>query len=172
MTYAEKLRDPRWQRKRLEALDNAGWRCSGCRDKTSTLYVHHNFYVRGREPWEYSVEELTVACDPCHSRFDALRAELTEWLALVEPFAMEELLGFVKALACRSVNEYQAVAFHSLEEAKAFVLGSRAAVALRDVAELLHEHCDTLSLARLNRTFERSFLAFGESVYRPDEEAP
>jgi len=28
-SYSEKLRDPRWQKKRLELLESAGWKISG-----------------------------------------------------------------------------------------------------------------------------------------------
>lgn len=48
-TYLEKLKDPRWQRKRLEALNAAGFGCSVCGDAESPLHVHHRAYFKGRE---------------------------------------------------------------------------------------------------------------------------
>lgn len=65
-TYFEKLKDPRWQKKRLEALEASQWTCSSCYDKTSTLHVHHRQYFKGREPWEYEVGQLEVLCEECH----------------------------------------------------------------------------------------------------------
>lgn len=65
--YIEKLRDPRWQKKRLEALNAAQWTCASCSDKDSTLHVHHRQYFKGREPWEYEVGQLEVLCEDCHS---------------------------------------------------------------------------------------------------------
>jgi len=47
MTYAEKLRDPRWQRRRLEKLDAADFHCESCGDGESTLHVHHRFTNAG-----------------------------------------------------------------------------------------------------------------------------
>lgn len=47
MTYKEKLKDPRWQKKRLEIFDRDGWKCVECGDKDSTLNVHHIFYLSG-----------------------------------------------------------------------------------------------------------------------------
>jgi hypothetical protein len=54
MTYSEKLKDPRWQRKRLEVMDLAGWRCAYCASKSHTLAVHHMRYVAGRMPQKTS----------------------------------------------------------------------------------------------------------------------
>lgn len=66
-TYFEKLKDPRWQKKRLECLDAAGWSCEMCGDDESTLHVHHKQYFKGREPWDYERGQLAVLCEACHS---------------------------------------------------------------------------------------------------------
>lgn len=68
MTYAEQLRHPNWQRKRLEMLDLAGWECSNCGDKEGMLHVHHKRYVKGRKAWEYGSDELQVLCECCHAQ--------------------------------------------------------------------------------------------------------
>jgi hypothetical protein len=64
--YFEKLKDPRWQKKRLEVLTAGDWTCVECGDKESTLHVHHRQYFKGREPWEYEVGQLEVLCASCH----------------------------------------------------------------------------------------------------------
>lgn len=66
MSYAELLKDPRWQRKRLEILEAAGWKCERCGDSTSSLQVHHRWYSRGAKPWEYERELLAALCENCH----------------------------------------------------------------------------------------------------------
>ena len=38
-TYLEKLKDPRWQKKRLEILERDGWKCMACGEKEKTLRV-------------------------------------------------------------------------------------------------------------------------------------
>ncbi len=78
-TYEEKLRDPRWQRTRLEKMQEADWRCEICGDDKTELHVHHVRYDRSddypdpeprgayiREPWEYSAGELLCLCSDCH----------------------------------------------------------------------------------------------------------
>ena len=65
-TYFEKLKDPRWQKKRLESLEKASWSCSACGGTEDTLHVHHKQYFKGREPWEYETGQLEVLCEKCH----------------------------------------------------------------------------------------------------------
>jgi hypothetical protein len=65
-TYSEKLKDPRWQRLRLEVLDRDDFTCQICFDSTTTLSVHHRYYIKGREPWDYPLQLLITLCQPCH----------------------------------------------------------------------------------------------------------
>jgi len=66
MTYAEKLRDPRWQKKRLEIMSRDRFTCRKCQDATKTLNVHHRYYTKGSMPWEYPDDALVTFCEPCH----------------------------------------------------------------------------------------------------------
>jgi len=66
VTYSEKLRDPRWQKKRLEILNRDDFTCIQCGDKESTLHVHHFIYIYGRDPWDYPDVNFIVLCKTCH----------------------------------------------------------------------------------------------------------
>lgn len=66
MTYQEKLKDPRWQKKRLKILERDNWMCQLCGDKDKTLHVHHKSYQRNTDPWNYPNELLVTVCDECH----------------------------------------------------------------------------------------------------------
>lgn len=81
LTYSEKLRNPRWQRKRLEIWDRAGNKCENCNDSEFEMHVHHKWYERGREPWEYPNEALALLCSECHKQ-----AQVTKLL-------MDKLVG-------------------------------------------------------------------------------
>ena len=65
--YAEKLKDPRWQKKRLKILERDNWCCQNCFDTQSTLAVHHVRYVIGLDPWEYPDTLLISLCETCHT---------------------------------------------------------------------------------------------------------
>lgn len=63
--YLEKLKDPRWQQKRLRIFERDGWACRNCGNKDDTLHVHHLYYL-DVEPWEYQDFALHTMCAPCH----------------------------------------------------------------------------------------------------------
>jgi hypothetical protein len=65
-TYYEKLKDPRWQKKRLEAMQRKEFCCELCGDNETTLNVHHKEYFKDYEPWEYELDQLAVLCESCH----------------------------------------------------------------------------------------------------------
>lgn len=64
--YSEKLKDPRWQKKRLEILERDEWTCQKCFDSESTLVVHHRRYLVNTEPWDYPDDLLVTLCEDCH----------------------------------------------------------------------------------------------------------
>lgn len=72
-TYAEKLKDPRWQKKRLKILDRDHFTCQACRDETNTLHVHHLQYFKG-EPWEVDDIYLVTLCESCHEEEERLKS--------------------------------------------------------------------------------------------------
>jgi hypothetical protein len=65
-SYSQKLKDPRWQKLRLEVMNANDFSCEVCGDGNSTLNVHHKEYFKGHEPWEYEREQLAVICESCH----------------------------------------------------------------------------------------------------------
>ncbi len=63
-SYTEKLKDPRWQKKRLEILERDNWACKKCFDKKTTLHVHHKKY--NGNPWDSDDNDLITLCKNCH----------------------------------------------------------------------------------------------------------
>jgi 5-methylcytosine-specific restriction endonuclease McrA len=68
MTYSEKLLDPRWQRKRLAVFERDNFACQVCGDTTNTLHVHHGYYARRVDPWDYPDCTLVTLCADCHTQ--------------------------------------------------------------------------------------------------------
>jgi len=65
-TYSDKLKHPKWQRKRLEILTLANWRCEFCGAEDRTLNIHHIKYRGYIDPWKYENDEMIVLCDSHH----------------------------------------------------------------------------------------------------------
>lgn len=73
MTYAEKLKDPRWQKRRLKVMEYAHWRCQICGASNNTLHCHHSYYTKGKEPWQYPDGSIICICDACHEKIHGRR---------------------------------------------------------------------------------------------------
>lgn len=97
-TYAEKLRDPRWQKVRLEVLERAGWKCEACTDEDSELHVHHGYYERDKDPWDYPQESLRALCGECHKLADKTRKDVRNYFGWLHPHDTEKACGFIKTL--------------------------------------------------------------------------
>lgn len=92
--YSEKLRDPRWQKKRLEILQRDEFTCQRCGDTTTMLAIHHKYYLPRTEPWEYSDDALLTLCEFCHSHETEDRPGTEADLILIFkrlPFLVEDL---------------------------------------------------------------------------------
>lgn len=88
MTYSEKLKDQRWQKKRLQLLEASGWRCEhdfcANANEKPTLNVHHRIYLRGVDPWDYEDWAYQVVCDECHPIVQSQMEEAHKALAKFE----------------------------------------------------------------------------------------
>lgn len=68
MKYEDLLKDPRWQKRRLEIMQRDNFTCQRCGvglDDGIPLNVHHLVYRRCY-PWEYYDYELVTLCENCH----------------------------------------------------------------------------------------------------------
>lgn len=96
--YVAALRDPRWQRKRLEIMERDGFRCRECKTNDVELQVHHKRYKRNAKPWEHEDSIMVTLCRPCHERITELhdRAKflLGEMNLYELPIAVAMLEGF------------------------------------------------------------------------------
>lgn len=112
MTYVEKLKDPRWQQRRLRIFDRDGWSCCFCNRKDKTLHVHHRRYIPKQEPWDYPDNLLITLCEDCHE-------QETQWLDIAKQsllrvigdhFGSDEIAGLSSALStaieCDGVDKH------------------------------------------------------------------
>mgnify|MGYP001615638009 CR=1 FL=1 len=78
----EYYKSPEWQRRRLEAMQYADFRCQLCNANAKQLHVHPRTYDNFKnEP----PTDLTVLCDGCHAKFHGKNKSVkslelkTEW---------------------------------------------------------------------------------------------
>ena len=111
MTYAEKLKDPRWQKKRLEVLTRDGWKCTNCHNSKENLHVHHLSYIWDKNPWEYHLSNFKTLCKSCHeeeemykSRFNSLVYDLQTMGFLYSDFESALLIMYHKVKKLKNGN--------------------------------------------------------------------
>ena len=90
-SYSDLLRDPRWQRKRLEIMQRDGFACAECGSADKTLNVHHRHYARGRAPWEYDNENLVTLCEDCHVEVSKLLDDVKRRIGKLSRHDLEAL---------------------------------------------------------------------------------
>lgn len=69
--YSELLKDPRWQKRRLEIMQRDNFTCQMCGNGLTSgvpLNVHHYVYHKGYLPWEYPDNDLITLCRECHHK--------------------------------------------------------------------------------------------------------
>jgi hypothetical protein len=72
-SYSEKLKHPLWQKKRLEIMKRDKFKCKICKDKETTLAVHHLKYEGN--PWDVDNLFLITVCEHCHEEIEILKKE-------------------------------------------------------------------------------------------------
>jgi hypothetical protein len=104
-TYAQKLRDPRWQKKRLEVLESADWKCQSCSSGMKTLHVHHKQYIKGREPWEYDLTNFEALCEDCHQESHVDKDLINEILAALPSLMWQRVASLLAGYAFEHISD-------------------------------------------------------------------
>jgi hypothetical protein len=94
-SYLMKLKSPKWQKKRLEILNLRNFKCEICGNEERELHVHHRFYLKGRQPWQYDNDVFQVLCSNCHENH---HSESKESIKEVIPKKYEKLFLFIESI--------------------------------------------------------------------------
>lgn len=97
--YLKLLRDPRWQRLRLEVMKRDDFACTSCGDKDKTLHIHHKRYVRGGKPWDSQPEDLTTLCEACHETITNTLPFARDMLACLDASTLQTVSGMLLGIA-------------------------------------------------------------------------
>lgn len=106
MTYAEQLKDPRWQRKRKEVLERDSYSCRECKAKDTILHVHHGYYDQSKLAWEYNNKYLHTLCNKCHEEYHFFHKKLMELSGEMLPTVMEYLYKMLVVIQSKANGEW------------------------------------------------------------------
>lgn len=107
--FWESYKHPHWQEKRLRIMERAGFKCESCArldakyesgyvNEDATLEVHHAYYERGKEVWEYPDDSLHCLCKKCHDdqyQFSLDVRKAIGFLAGIDENDRKEILGYL-----------------------------------------------------------------------------
>lgn len=110
--YSEKLKDPRWQRKRLEIFQRDDFTCLSCTRKDLPLHAHHLSYLVGKEPWDHPNFLIVTYCEYCHN--SEHEYELKEPLNnfIIELIKDNHLMIKPVAQLCVLIDKYEPFRLH------------------------------------------------------------
>jgi len=103
MNYQQQIKHPLWQKKRLEVLEDRGFRCQECGANDEELHVHHPLYKRGAMIWEYTKEELESLCHRCHKNAHELDEKIKKELAVCKSKRL--VLEYIRSLNTVAVTQ-------------------------------------------------------------------
>ena len=117
-SYSEKLKDPRWQRRRLEIMERDGWKCVMCKRKNQTLHVHHVAYLRGVDPWEHPRRGLISLCEKCHDKAGKIDDEYKRILCDMGAYAIDHMRAVIDEAAAEKAEIDEARKWAAEQEKK------------------------------------------------------
>lgn len=91
--FFEKYKNPKWQRKRLEIFEKRNFQCEVCGSKSKMLTIHHGYYEKDYEPWDYNDDTLWCCCESCHEEAQAELRDLKYQMAKINPNNYGELMS-------------------------------------------------------------------------------
>lgn len=117
LEYYKKLKDPRWQKKRLEILKRDDFACKICGDTESTLHIHHRKYSNG-DPWDIDEQYLITLCENCHhSEQDCIQNAIRELSdAVRQKFFSSEIMDLAMAIKNMPMLHIPEVVMSALRE--------------------------------------------------------
>lgn len=112
ISYSEKLKDPRWQKKRLSVLNKSKFKCELCNDKNETLHVHHLSYEKNKEPWDYPLSNFKCLCSTCH-----------EFITISNFIKYQDIIKVLKVRSLDNTRNNVYIKYYNKDLNSEFILG-------------------------------------------------
>lgn len=113
------------------------------------MHVHHKYYLKGANPWEYPLEALCTLCPACHASLEQMRAELRSVIAEMGRHELAQVVAYAKAIQSSHCEDEDVLQVEELEQLEGTanavglraeelldLISSRKSVGRRDLLEL------------------------------------
>lgn len=102
MTYAEKLKHPQWQRKRLEIMQRDNFACLHCGGTETEFHIHHLEYHK--DPWSVPSESLITLCKPCHDLVEEIKKRVSMLMRDIEAaYCFRQICGLIEKFGVEKI---------------------------------------------------------------------
>lgn len=142
IAYSEKLKHPKWQRRRLEILQRDNFTCQLCADTETTLNIHHKEYHKG-EIWEYKDDELVTYCEVCHMVIEYIKKEYKSATLLAlykQPSETDENLLNIVGLIKYNNEQYTVILYLNKQDNVLTFILSMGSITLNKINELVNNY--------------------------------
>jgi len=102
-----------WQAFAAKVKRRDGNKCLQCHrcEPEVTLQVHHEIYIEGKAPWEYSLSDCRTLCKGCHAKQHDLLEPSSGWV-LISIQDLGGLDGVCEREYCGQEIRYAHIAYH------------------------------------------------------------
>ena len=80
---------PEWQKKWLEVMQAADFKCQCCGQKEEQLNVHHINYDKTKKLWDYPTYKFRCLCKSCHEKQHAVIEQIRVLISLSQSEELE-----------------------------------------------------------------------------------
>lgn len=88
--YTKQLSHPKWKEKRQVILERDNHECQLCGLKKE-LQIHHGYYTKRTNLWEYPDDSLITLCSLCHEITDNYKHDIHLMVSRIHPSLYEHL---------------------------------------------------------------------------------
>ena len=102
--FGKKFSDPRWEAKKRQVLEKAGYECEFCQID-ERLEVHICFFEPGVEPWDYPDEAYKCYCSEDRLMRRGLESDIRRVMAAFGPNELDSLHSALSQIAGHSESD-------------------------------------------------------------------
>ena len=103
----------KWYNFSAKVKQRDDFKCLQCQrfEPQVTLQVHHEIYIQGKAPWEYSLSDCRTLCKGCHAKEHKLIEPDWGW-SLISIDDLGELDGICELKNCGKEIRYEHLTYH------------------------------------------------------------
>lgn len=113
-SYADKLKNPLWQKKRLEILDRDNFKCVHCESQDRELHVHLKYDFK-KEIWELDNDCYETVCKLCHEQITDVNNRFKNAISDLDISEKEFVIDLIRIHREYFCNKYSDIIINNID---------------------------------------------------------